>query len=234
MARHESFQLWESDCKSFLNTKNNDFITLNKEGMWLLSLGVNQKREIMSHEGLPKMVHSLTSCDFLKLEVDNHILFECAKPGKKHLSIEQEIRDWVGNEEQVRFQNLYKIKIWKITLRELLLFTSIYVCREISDIVSIVTAQPKPAIFFKSCLEFDCSNMTSILSFDSRSMECLLNEQHQEYFSSKYPLFYINKIAKCQSIKRAKDIKYFYRSALEVSLKSNQVKAVEIIIAYIV
>lgn len=71
--------------------------------MWVLSLGVNHKRVINSHDGIEKMVHSLESCDFLKLESNNHILFECQKPEKQLLSIEQEMRDWIGNEEQVWF-----------------------------------------------------------------------------------------------------------------------------------
>ena len=43
--------------------------------------------------------------------------------------------------------------------------------------------QPTPTVFFKSFLEFDGSNMVSILSFDSRSMNFLLDgEAHAEYF----------------------------------------------------
>jgi hypothetical protein len=37
--RHESFQLWESECMGLLLTENKDFIHLSKAGMHVLSLG---------------------------------------------------------------------------------------------------------------------------------------------------------------------------------------------------
>lgn len=61
--------------------------------------------------------------------------------------------------------------------------------------------------------------MTSILSFDSRSMAALLSDKHSIYFSEEFPIFYKNKICK------AKD-KYFYRSAIDNALRNNQVGAV--------
>ena len=74
------------------------------------------------------------------------------------------------------FDPIYKIKIWNTTLRELLIFQSIYLCQTTSAIVEIVNDQPSPMIFYKSFLEFDGSNMVSILSFDSRSMQHLLQD----------------------------------------------------------
>mmetsp|Transcript_797 Transcript_797/g.992 ORF Transcript_797/g.992 Transcript_797/m.992 type:complete len:305 (+) Transcript_797:467-1381(+) len=72
--------------------------------------------------------------------------------------------------------------------------------------------------------------MVSILSFDSRSMEYLLDDQFQEYFDKRYPIFYKNKVQKGP----VKDQKYFYRSAIDNALRNNQVKAVGEIIKYIV
>ena len=77
---------------------------------------------------------------------------------------------------------VYKIKIHEITLRELLLLQSLYVASTSSDIVDLVRAQPKPLVFFKSFLEFDGANVVSILSFDSRAMRHLLQDEHKEYF----------------------------------------------------
>jgi len=37
--RHESFQLWESDARGLLLTKNKDFVTLSKSGLCVLALG---------------------------------------------------------------------------------------------------------------------------------------------------------------------------------------------------
>ena len=116
-----------------------------------------------------------------------------------------------------------------ITLRELLLFQSIYVCKTLTDVVDIVNDQPDPKVFYKSFLELNGANMTSILSFDSRSMSYLLDAGFSEHFSSDYPLFYRNKYQKG----KGKDVKYFYRSAIDSALKNNQVRAVELIIRYI-
>jgi hypothetical protein len=102
-------------------------------------------------------------------------------------------------------------------LRELLLFQSLYVCKTLSEIVDIVNDQPNPAVFYKSCLELDGSNMVSILSFDSRSMNYLLSDKFAEHFSFEYPLFYRNKIQKGSS----NDNRYFYRSAIDSALRSN-------------
>lgn len=85
-------------------------------------------------------------------------------------------------------------------------------------------------MFYKSFLELNASNMTSILSFDSRSMGYLLDDNFAKHFSSEFPLFYKNKIQKGPS----KDNRYFYRSAVDSALRNNQIRAVQIIIEYVV
>jgi hypothetical protein len=50
------------------------------------------------------------------------------------------------------------------------------VCKTQADIVDLVGTQPDPQVFYKSFLEFDGSNMVSILSFDGRSMKYLLSD----------------------------------------------------------
>ena len=74
------------------------------------------------------------------------------------------------------------------------MFQSLYVCKTLSEIIDIVTDQPDPEVFYKSFLELDASNMVSILSFDSRSMEYLLKDDFSKHFSKDFPLFYKNKI----------------------------------------
>lgn len=73
-------------------------------------------------------------------------------------------------------QDIYKIKLWNLTLRELFLLRSIYVCKTYSQVVDIVTMQPNPKIFYKSCLDLNGSNMISMLSFDSRTISHLLSD----------------------------------------------------------
>lgn len=229
--RHESFQLWESESMGILLTKNKDFVTLNKTGMQSLSLGSNEKRAVKDHNKVDRMMHSLESCNFMKIDPNNYLLFECSQPGKRIISIQQEYtKGDLKQGEEAAFWRLYNVKVYEITLRELLLFQSLYVCKTLTQIVDIVNDQPKPLVFYKSFLELDGANMVSILSFDSRSMEYLLSDDFEEHFSSEFPLFYRNKIQKGHS----SEGRYFYRSAIDSSLRNNQVKAVAIIIDYVV
>jgi len=96
--------------------------------------------------------------------------------------------------------------------------------------VDLVNDQPNPKVFYKSFLEFDGSNMVSILSFDSRSMEYLLSDNFSSYYSSEYPIFYKNKIQKG----KITDGKSYYRNAIDNALRNNQIKAVTSIINYII
>ena len=76
--------------------------------------------------------------------------------------------------------------------------------------------QANPSVFYKSFLELDGTNMASILSFDSRSMKYILDDRFSEFFSSDFPMFYKNKIAKSNNKDR-----FFYRSAIDSALKNN-------------
>lgn len=147
----------------------------------------------------------------------------------KVISISQESMIKTSSGEETQYDTIYRIKVHEITLRELLLFQSLYVSKTQSDIVALVKLQPNPSVFYKAFLELDCSNMCSLLNFDSRSMESLLHDDHSAYFSSEFPIFYKNKIPKPSNPKT-----YFYRSAIDSSLKNNQVGAVGLMIDYIV
>lgn len=57
----------------------------------------------------------------------------------------------------------------------------------------------------------------------------MLGEDNKEYFSDEFPIFYLNKIYKTGSNKR-----YFYRTAIDRALKANQVRAVSLMIEYII
>ena len=59
-------------------------------------------------------------------------------------------------------------------------------------------------------------------------MKSLLDDKNSEFFDEEYPIFYRNKISK-----GTMGTKYFYRSAIDNSLRSNQVGAVAVIISYI-
>jgi hypothetical protein len=60
-------------------------------------------------------------------------------------------------------------------------------------------------------------------------MKSLLDDKHSHYFSDEFPIFYKNKIPKPGNRNQ-----FFYRSAIDSSLKNNQVGAVSLMIDYIV
>jgi len=62
--------------------------------------------------------------------------------------------------------------------------------------VQVVQDQPTPLCFYKSALEFEEMNMVSILSFDSRSMKNLLENDYIEEIDKNQPIFYRNKMQK--------------------------------------
>ena len=88
--------------------------------------------------------------------------------------------------------------------------------------------QPRPQFFYKSFLEFDCANLIYVLSFDSVCISSILDEKYEEYFPSEFPLFYMNKMVK----KNGNG--FFMQNAIDLALKSNQIRAVNTIKNYIV
>ena len=72
---HESYQLWESSICGFLNKISNDFIIINKDGRSFVALGSNHKRKIQSQGRTERMVHSLQSCNYMKIEESNCLKF---------------------------------------------------------------------------------------------------------------------------------------------------------------
>lgn len=194
-----------------------------------MALGEGGKRAILDAQGNEHMIHSLESANFLKVEPSNFILFECSDENKI-ISIYNEFTRYRGSgAEETGYQCIYRIKIHNITLRELLIFQSLYVSKTQSHIVNLIEQQPNPSVFYKSFLELDCANMVSLLNFDSKNMKILLDEKYETYFSEEFPIFYRNKIAKYGSRNS-----YYFRSALDNALRNNQVGAVECIIGYII
>ena len=162
------------------------------------------------------MIHPLESANYLKVDRDNFIQFEFAGQKKVINIIQQYSKQNSKTGDETAYDGIYKVRINDITLRELLLFQSLYVCSTQSDILKLVKSQANPSVFYKSFLELDGTNMTSILSFDSRSMNYILDDRFSEFFQSDFPMFYKNKIAKSNNKDR-----FFYRSAIDNALKNN-------------
>lgn len=73
--RHESFQLWESEVRGIMLESSKDFITVNKDGINVVALGSTAHRPVVDANGIDRMLHSLESMAFLKVDPDNHLNF---------------------------------------------------------------------------------------------------------------------------------------------------------------
>lgn len=93
------------------------------------------------------------------------------------------------------FDQLYKVKLHEVTLRELLILQSIYVTETGSQKYELIKMQPEPRFFYKTFLELDGSNMVSILAFDSNSIAQLLDEKNEKFFTNEFPIIYQVKVA---------------------------------------
>ena len=71
---HESYALWESPVRGFL-LANNDFLVISMDGVDVLVLGYKPPKILKDANGNKRMIHSLCSVDYLKIEPRNHILF---------------------------------------------------------------------------------------------------------------------------------------------------------------
>lgn len=114
--RHETFQLWESEINAILTNRNLDFVTLNREGINIVALGGVEKRAIMDSQGQERMIHSLQSTNYLKVDPENYLLFACAKSEKSEIRVQQEYEKSSGEPggegTETEFQEIYGIKIW--------------------------------------------------------------------------------------------------------------------------
>lgn len=89
----------------------------------MLGLGSREQRSIVDSAGMDRMIHSLESVNFLRLDQSNCLLFACTDPNKKVISIQQEYQKGISDSiYDTEFWTLYNIRLHEITLRELLLF----------------------------------------------------------------------------------------------------------------
>ena len=96
----------------------------------------------------------------------------------------------MDSNDQTKFNDLFRVKIHEVTLRELLLIQSIYVAKQAGSTYELVKAQPDPKLFLKVFLELETKPFVSYMAFDNQAIECLLNQENAEYFDDKFPVFY--------------------------------------------
>lgn len=123
-----------------LITDSKDFLSFSKAGINILALGQTAKRKIFDNEGQTKMIHSLDSLSFLKVDQTNLMNFKCQEYSNRVVSIEQEHTSGStkSGDRNSFYYDIYKIKIHEVTLRELLILQSLYLCKTQSDISNLV------------------------------------------------------------------------------------------------
>ena len=155
--------------------------------------------------------------NFLKIEGRNLINFDFAGQNFNEIQIIQQYSKFIkGEGEEAVFEVVYSLKMDELTLRELLLCSSMYYTSSINEVSKLVALQPSPTIFFKSLFEFNGSNLVSILAFDSHSIKSLLEDKNSSHFQSEFPIFYKNQLRK-----RNNQSSFYYRSAIGIALKNN-------------
>lgn len=210
----EGYQLWESKIKGFL-LSTNDFLMLSKEGMSMIAIGNKKSRCIRDKDNQKRKVHSLGKCNYLKIEESNHIFFSMQFYDDRQICVQEQFKDSSNN---TQFDDIFRIKIHEVTLRELMLIQSIFASSVQSDIEVLVNSQPNPTIFFKVFLELDIKSMITYLSFDVKSIRSTLDKKNSKYFSMDYPVFYKNSDG---------------QSAIDECLERNQIRSINLMIDYI-
>lgn len=215
---------------------NNDFLALSKEGASVLVLGNKPNKTLTDADGAKRMIHSLTEVDYLKVESRNHIMFACQFYNDRQIRVQEQYVDGSGF---TKFNDLFRVRIHEITLRELLLIQSIYY-GDPDKTHQLVNDQPNPTLFLKVFLELATKPLVSYMAFDNQAIGSVLDMKNDKYFTEKYPVFYcwLEKPVSWKKITGAimdKDGIGEPRkiSTIDEALERNQIRSVTLIIAYI-
>lgn len=187
--KYTGYQLWESPVKGFLSAMNQDFLIMSKEGMSFIRLDENMaRRSIRGKTGGPKMVHSLSSMNYLKVENGNMLNIENQLDDSKIVMVQHASID---DEGCIQYEEMYKIKLEAMALNDLIFIQGVFLLDSVTEIMKMIELQPTKDVFFRSFMELDHSNLIQILSFESRFIQRLLEEViSSNSYNFESPLFY--------------------------------------------
>lgn len=98
---------------------------MNKLGISVTSLSEIDKRVIEGNDSQAKVLHSLESINYLKVDPGNFIEFD-SETGDRIIKIQQKHTvEGLSGDQETLFEQVYNVKICNPTLRELLLLQSI-------------------------------------------------------------------------------------------------------------
>ena len=105
--------------------------------MSVVCLGNCDKRILVDEKNKEYVIHSLESFNYLKIDPGNFISFE-QRESDILINVMQEYVKTGEDEAFTTFSKVYSIKVDQVTLRQLLLFQSLFLCTTASNIVDLV------------------------------------------------------------------------------------------------
>jgi DNA-binding Xre family transcriptional regulator len=138
--KYTGYQLWESPVKGFLSSQNQDFMIMSKDGMSYIRLDENLARRAMRRKDqAPKMVHSLSSMNYLKVENGNMLMIENQLDSTKLIMVQQARKDQQGN---FQYEEIYKIKLEAMALNDLMFIQGLFLLDSVTEIIKMIELQP--------------------------------------------------------------------------------------------
>lgn len=104
------------------------------------------------------MVHSLQSCNYMKIEESNCLKFGQIKKGElnRPVTIQEQQLD---RHQNTYYDEIYYLDMKEMTLQQLVLIQSIFQQESYQNIIDLINLQPDLRLFFKSFLELDHANL---------------------------------------------------------------------------
>ena len=117
---------------------NQDFVSISANGISVLDLSPTTNRKLKSNLGEGLMLHSLEAFNYLCIDPNNVILFDLTNEESQITVQHQYTKHNKFEGDQTMFDSIYKVRVFDITLRELLLLQSIQLSMTQSDILGLV------------------------------------------------------------------------------------------------
>lgn len=115
--RYEMHHSWETSITSILLQSHN-LVICSPHGKRAINLGDNDFKEVLDKDGYTTKMHALESCNELKLEKSNHLLFQFIN-NQMYISVQEQTTDETG---ETHLDDIQKFKIDEMSLRDLMLF----------------------------------------------------------------------------------------------------------------
>jgi len=97
---------------------------------------------------------------------------------------------YLDKEDKTQFIDLYRVKLFSLKLRELLLLQSLFGAHGEEDVLQLIQYQPSPRLFYESFFELEMKSCVTLLITYQKAMDYLLSENNSQFFNIMYPIFF--------------------------------------------